>query len=77
MTGVARASLDELILDYEDYLRQRGLRVWDKDSLEALRVRKKLQESSDLSELSDSSDEVAANTILCLAHQGGYLLSRQ
>ncbi|MBI2907308.1 MAG: four helix bundle protein [Chloroflexi bacterium] len=29
LTGVARASLEELRLDYEDFLRQRGLRVWD------------------------------------------------
>src|SRR5690242_17568407 len=28
LTGVARASLEELKLDYEDYLRQRALPVW-------------------------------------------------
>src|SRR5512142_803566 len=28
LTSVARASLEELRLDYEDYLRQRGLRLW-------------------------------------------------
>jgi four helix bundle suffix protein len=28
LTGVARASLEELLLDYNDYLRQRGLRIW-------------------------------------------------
>src|ERR1700750_2712144 len=31
LTNVARASLEELRLDYEDYLRQHGLRLWDKD----------------------------------------------
>lgn len=30
LTNVARASLEELRLDYEDFLRQRGLRLWDK-----------------------------------------------
>lgn len=35
LTGVARASLEELLLDYEDFLRQRGLRIWAKDSVEA------------------------------------------
>src|SRR5512142_2343479 len=30
LTGVARASLEELRLDYEDFLRQRGLALWDK-----------------------------------------------
>jgi four helix bundle protein len=43
LTGVARASLEELLLDYEDFLRQRGLRIWAKDSAEALAVRKKYQ----------------------------------
>jgi four helix bundle suffix protein len=30
LTNVARASLEELRLDYEDFLRQRGLPMWDK-----------------------------------------------
>jgi len=41
LTGVARASLEELLLDYEDFLRQHGLRLWDKDSPEALAVRQR------------------------------------
>jgi len=32
LTSVARASLEELLPDYEDFLRQRGLRMWAKDS---------------------------------------------
>lgn len=31
LTNVARASLEELRLDYEDYLRQRGLALWPKE----------------------------------------------
>ena len=31
LVNVARASLDELLLDYEDFLRQRGMRQWSKD----------------------------------------------
>jgi len=31
LTNVARASLEELRLDYEDFLRQRGLPVWGRD----------------------------------------------
>jgi four helix bundle protein len=31
LTNVARASLEELKLDYEDFLRQRHLRLWDRD----------------------------------------------
>src|SRR5678810_566313 len=31
LVGVARASLEELLLDYEDFLRQRGLAQWAKN----------------------------------------------
>jgi len=31
LTNVARASLEELRLDYEDFLRQRGLHLWERD----------------------------------------------
>jgi four helix bundle protein len=31
LTSVARASLEELRLDFQDYLRQRGLREWSRD----------------------------------------------
>jgi len=84
LTGVARASLEELLLDYQAFLRQKGLRLWDKDSSEALAVRKKY--SSDESDKSDRSDpyslktataEVVANTLICLINQASYLLGRQ
>ncbi|MFA4827990.1 MAG: four helix bundle suffix domain-containing protein [Thermodesulfovibrionales bacterium] len=84
LTGVARASLEELLLDFEAFLRQKGLRLWAKDSSEALAVRKKY--SSDESDKSDRSDpysiktaspEVAANTLICLVNQASYLLGRQ
>jgi len=39
LVNVARASLDELLLDYEDFLRQRKLPAWGKDDPEALSVR--------------------------------------
>ena len=40
LTNVARASLEELLLDYQDYLRVRDLRQWDKNSKESRYVRK-------------------------------------
>lgn len=40
LTNVARASLEELLTDYRDYLRTRGLREWEKNSREALYVRR-------------------------------------
>ncbi len=84
LTGIARASLEELLLDYEDFLRQRGLSLWQKDSSEALAVRHHYR--SDLSDKSDRSDkysltiatsEVAANTLICLTNQASFLLGRQ
>ena len=44
LTNVARASLnDELLRDYKSFLIQRGLRVWNKDSTEALAMRERLK----------------------------------
>jgi len=80
LTGVARASLEELLLDFQAFLRQKGLRLWAKDSPEALEIRrKKLSDVSDLSDLSDkmSDPEVAANTLICLINQASYLLGKQ
>lgn len=72
LTGVARASLEELLLDYEDFLRQRGLRIWDKNSAEAMSVRRRFRtansdsldpsNSSDKSDSSDPSDPYGMNT---------------
>ena len=60
LTGVARASLGELIRDYEDYLRQNNLAIWEKDTprVRAMRARLagKLPKSSDQSDTSDQSD---------------------
>jgi four helix bundle suffix protein len=93
LVGVARASLDELLLDYEDFLRQRRLPIWDKDHPKARRVRE--LDRTDRSDQSDRSDqpttpydryrplveqqdaETAANTVICLIHQANYLLDRQ
>ncbi len=55
LVGVARASLDELLLDYEDFLRQRGLRQWERDAPEARAVRS-VRFPADPSDLSDRTD---------------------
>ena len=39
LTNVARASLEELRLDYEDFLRQRGLPLWPPDHLALARFK--------------------------------------
>ena len=84
LIGVARASLEELLLDYQDFLRQRRLRLWDNNSPEALNVRRRYQsDGSDRSDPSDpygiatASPDVAANTLICLINQASFLLRRQ
>lgn len=82
LTNVARASLEELLLDYQDFLRTRNHPIWDKDSPEALYVRQ-LGRGSD--ECYESYREFAdtrpggtvANIALCLVHQSNYLLDKQ
>src|SRR5450756_1746547 len=58
LVNVARASLDELLLDYEDFLRQRGLRQWAKDDPEACAVREVGRlHRTDRSDQTDRSDD--------------------
>ena len=40
LVGVARASLEDLLLDYQDFLRQHGLTLWGKDEPGAQEIRK-------------------------------------
>jgi len=61
LTQVARASLEELTLDYEDFLRQRGLRLWPKDEP----WRQQL-----IDRRCQTADEVAAWIILVSGHYG-------
>jgi four helix bundle suffix protein len=77
LTSVARASLGELLLDFEDYLRQRGLRQWKKDDPEALKVRSIKLQSLNWSAFADKSDDEFANTLICLINQASYLLWKQ
>jgi len=82
LVNVARASLEELLGDYRDFLRQRGLRLWEKDSKEALFVRKlgaKKDASYDSFKtyIESRPPEVVANILVCLIHQTNYLLDQQ
>ena len=47
LVNVARASLEELLEDYKDYIRNRNSTIWDKDSKQALYVRKILARKKD------------------------------
>lgn len=82
LTNVARASLEELLEDYYEFLRTRGQSPWDKQSPEALFVRK-LGSSKDESYetyrtyIETRPSGVVANILVCLIHQTNYLLDRQ
>ena len=82
LTGVARGSLEELLGDYQDYLRQRGFREWAKNDREALYVRKLGARNEETYEdyrsfIETRPAEVVANILICLIHQANYLLDQQ
>lgn len=82
LINVARASLEELLLDYQDYLRVRDHALWDKKSKEALFVRKLGRASDESYEtyrpfMDTRPPETLANIAICLIHQANYLLDQQ
>lgn len=84
LVNVARSSLDELLLDYEDYLRQHKLTQWRKDDPKAQAVRevgKTQGQPPDAAAyaawLTHHNPAVVANAVICLIHQANYLLDRQ
>lgn len=82
LTNVARASLDELLDDYCDYLRVRDLPLWEKDSREAQFVRRLGRKTPQTFEVyreffETRPPEVIANIAICLIHQANYLLDQQ
>ena len=82
LTNVARASLEELLEDYRDFLRVRKHTIWPKDSKEALYVRRLGHKTYRSYETyrpfcETRPAEVVANIALCLIHQTNYLLDQQ
>jgi four helix bundle suffix protein len=82
LVGVARASLEELLQDYEDYLRQHSLPLWGKEHPKAVIVRKlayapNRSYSTYRIYIETEPPEVAANTVICVIHQANYLLDQQ
>lgn len=82
LINVARASLEELLEDYRDYLRTRGHQQWAKESKEAMFVRKlgshkEANYESYRTFIETRPAEVVANIMICLIHQTNYLLDQQ
>lgn len=82
LTNVARASLEELLRDYRDYLRAHRAALWDKDSREARYVRRLGHKPEltfeDIREFAETRPgPVVANIALCFIHQANFLIDRQ
>ncbi len=82
LTNVARASLEELLDDYHDFLRARDLPMWPKDSKEAQYIRRLGRKTpasyEDYREFVETRPPaVIANIAICLIHQANYLIDQQ
>lgn len=84
LIGVARASLEELLEDYRDYLRTHSLPLWEKSDERVLAIRR-FSRTPDKSyetykthfHLDDNNAETFCNVLVSLIHQTNYLLDRQ
>lgn len=81
LLGVSKGSIEELIGDYEDFLRQRKLAIWLKTDVRIreyrnLGIEATRLESPKLLKLPKALIE-AANLLLTLCHQLTFLLDRQ
>lgn len=81
LVNVAKASLRELVEDYEDYLKTRGHRQWEKGSREYEAMRRLGREHNDaaffMGLVATRPLETIANMAIILINQADYLLFRQ
>lgn len=80
LLNVAKASLQELLLDYEDYLRVRSLTKWDMDDERNIQTRRVCYQHNDSKfyreRIKTRSDEVICNVAITLIHQADVLLRK-
>lgn len=73
LTNVAKASLQELLIDYENYLRARNLEQWSVNSTKAIQTRMACKKHTDSAyfrkAITVSPDETIANIAITLNHQ--------
>ncbi len=82
LTNVARASLEELLIDYEDYLRTHKLKIWQRNDPLSLRFDELNRiPNSDYNTFKKAIEhpdpEIAANVLRCLIKLTTYLLAKQ
>jgi len=82
LTGVARASYGELLEDFKDFLRQKGLKIWDKDDRRNLEIRRtkdlpyKSYTSYESYMTYTKNPEGFANLLITLCYKQSFLLDR-
>jgi len=79
LIGVARASLEELLVDYEDFLRNNGMEKWEKNDCRVLEIRNLVYKSNRSHKTYSTYFEFPesfANVLICLIHQTNFLLDR-
>lgn len=82
LTNVARSSLEELLNDYKDFLRVRGLKEWEKDHPYVVRLRE-LNKNPDgnyetfRKGIENKDLEICANVMIGLIKVVSFLLDRQ
>jgi four helix bundle suffix protein len=81
LVNVAKASSLELLTDYEDFLRTRGFRQWEMDSVEMNKMRQLGRTHNDsafyMNIVQTRPPETIANMAICLIKQNDFLLHRQ
>lgn len=82
LTNVARASLEELLIDYQDFLRNKGLKEWGKEHKYVKRLRELNRTPNANYEtfkkaIEHPNPEISANVLIGLIKINSYLLSRQ
>lgn len=83
LTNVARASLEELQIDYEDFLRTNKLPIWDKEHKLVSRLRElnkstpKPSYETFVKAIEHENPEICANTMITLIKICTYLLKQQ
>lgn len=80
LTNVAKASLEELLLDYEDYLRQHNLSLWTPNYARTIRLRQYLKSDRFMSHPMEFATELNVeefcNMMITLINQATYMLRR-
>ncbi|MCX6816561.1 MAG: four helix bundle suffix domain-containing protein [Candidatus Beckwithbacteria bacterium] len=80
LLNVSRGSLEELLNDYQDFLRQKNLLLWDKNHPQTRQIRNlvyKTYKNYNDYKIYINSPETAANSMICLINQTNLLLDQK